>query len=212
MNLKYLFAGLLAGVLLISCGGNKSTNTEGNDNDSPSLSETVSGLKGLNKLADAASDIDKVQQELTEKTPLSNDEIKALLPETLAGMKRSSFSVGDPLTVGMNMGEASYSDENKEMIKLSIMDGAGETGSAIVSLALMGLSMEKEEQTESGFSKTTTIEGFRASVKEEKGDGWMESEITAVVSNRYLVTLSSRYMKLEELEKAFKALDLKNMK
>lgn len=212
MNCKYLFTGLLAGILLASCGGSKSSKEESNENASPSLSEAVTGLKNLNKLADAASDIEKVQQKLAKTTPLSNDQMKALLPETLTGMNRSRFSVGSAMAVGMNMAEADYSKEQENDINLTIVDGAGETGAGIVSGTLLSLSMEREEQTESGFSKTTTIGGHRASVNEDKGEGWINSEIIVVVSDRYIVTLSSSTLELKELEKAFQALDLNKMK
>lgn len=212
MNFKYLFTGLLTGILLISCGGSKSTKEDGSENDSPSLSEAVSGLKNLNKLADAASDTEKVQQKLAKTTPLSNDQMKALLPETLYGMERSRFSVGSAMTAGMNMAEADYSKEQEKSINLTIVDGAGETGAGLISGTLMALSMEREEQTESGFSKTTTIGGYRASVKENKGDGWINSEIIVIVSDRYMITLSSSSLELKELEKAFQALDLNKMK
>lgn len=211
MNLRYLLIGLLASVVLFSCGGNKSSK-EASDEKSTSLSEAVSGLKALDKLADSAEDVEKIQKELEAKTPLSNDEMKTLVPEELDGMKRRSFTVGSPLAVGMNMAEATYAKEEQEAVSLSILDGAGETGAGIVSLALMSLSMDREEQTESGFSKTTKIGGNRATVKENKGEGWVESELTTVISNRYIITLSSRTLELKDLEKAFQTLDLSKMK
>ena len=84
MHLKYLFIGMIIGGMLISCGGNKSS--EGDNGDSMSISEAVGGLKNLNKVGEAAKDWEKVQERLAVETPRTNDEIKAMFPETLAGM------------------------------------------------------------------------------------------------------------------------------
>ena len=76
--------GVIIGGMLISCGGNKSS--EGDNGDSMSISEAVGGLKNLNKAGDAAKDWEKTQEKLAAETPRTNDEIKAMFPETLAGM------------------------------------------------------------------------------------------------------------------------------
>lgn len=54
MYLKQFFIGVIIGGMLMSCGGNKSS--EGDNKDSMSISEAVGGLKNLNKAGDAAKD------------------------------------------------------------------------------------------------------------------------------------------------------------
>lgn len=211
MYVKHLFSAILMGAILVGCGGNKSEKANDKD-DSPGLMESIGGVKNLNKMADAASDWEKIQKDLLEKTPLTNDELKSLLPESLAGLKRKSFTVGDGQMMGMNTGEADYSNDQDKTIDLSLMDGAGEAGSSVIGIYMMTLSVDREEQTESGFNKTTKINGHRANVSENKGDDWVESEISALVSDRYMITLKGKGLTLAELEKAFNDLPLNKLK
>lgn len=138
--------------------------------------------------------------------------MKAVLPESLAGMKRTRFSVGDASMMGLVTAQATYSDDQNRSVELSIMDGAGEAGSGVIAVYVMSLSMEMEEETESGFSKNTTINGSRASIKEQRGDDWVNSEIGALVSDRYLVTLNGSGLTYKELEDVFKELNFIGLK
>lgn len=210
MNIKNLLIGILIGGMLLSCGGNKSKDGEG-DTKEPGLAEAMKGLKNLNKVADAASDIEKQQKKLAEATPLTTDEMKVLLPETLLGMKRSSFTVGTQM-LGINSGNANYTGDGDKSVELTIVDGAGETGASFIALYSMGLMMDREEQTESGFTKTTKINGHRAEVSESKSDDSIESKISLLVSDRYFVTLEGDKIDLKELEKALNELPLNRMK
>jgi hypothetical protein len=99
MSLKHFSILIFIGLLMLSCGGNRSSD-EGKDG-SPGLSEAVGGFRNLNKAAKAAEDWEKKQSDLQSKTPLTNDEMKAVLPESLAGMKRTRFSVGDASMMGL---------------------------------------------------------------------------------------------------------------
>lgn len=210
MHLKHLFIGAIIGGTLISCGGNKSS--EGDNGDSMSISEAVGGLKNLNKVGEAAKDWEKVQERLAAETPLANDEIKAMFPEALAGMKRSSFTVGEAQMMGMNSGQATYADDDGKSVAVSIMDGAGETGASMVAMYAITLAMETEQQTESGYTKTTKFNGSRATVSENTYDDWVNSEITTLVSDRYIVSLKGSGLSLNELEKVYSEIDLNSLK
>lgn len=210
MNLKLFSFVLFISVFLLSCGGNKSS--DDGEGGSSGLSEDIGGFRGLNKAAEAVEDWEKKQADLLNQTPLTNDEMKALLPESIAGMKRSRFTVGDASMMGLVTAQATYTDDQNRSVELSVMDGAGEAGSAVIAIYVMSLSMDMEEETESGFSKNSTVNGYRASVKEQRGDDWVNSEIAALVSDRYLVTLNASGLTLKELEGVFGDLDLKGLK
>ena len=210
MHLKHFFIGMIIGGMLISCGGNKSS--EGDDSDSMSISEAVGGLKNLNKAGDAAKDWEKIQERLAAEAPLSNDEIKAMFPETLAGMKRNSFTVGESQMMGMNSGQATYANDDGKSVELSIMDGAGETGASMVAMYAITLAMDTEQQTESGYTKTAKFNGNRATIAESTYDDWVNSEITTLVENRYIVALKGSGVSFKELEKVYNELNLKSLK
>ena len=210
MYLKHLFFGVIIGSMLISCGNNKSSKDD--NSGSMGISETIGGLRNLNKASDAAKNWEKTQEKLATETPRTNDEIKAMFPETLAGMKRSSFSVGEAQMMGMNSGQATYTDDDGKSVEVSIMDGAGETGSSMVAMYAITLAMETEQQTESGYTKTTKFNGNRATVAENTYDDWVNSEITTLVSDRYIVSLNGSGLSLNELEKVYNEINLKGLK
>jgi hypothetical protein len=210
MQLKHLFIGVIVGGMLISCGGNKSS--EGVDSGSKSISEAVGGLKNLNKAGDAAKDWEKIQEKLAAETPLTNDEIKAMFPETLAGMKRKSFSVGDAQMMGMNSGQSTYADNDGKSVDLSIMDGAGETGASMVAMYAITLAMDNEQQTETGYTKITKFNGNRATIAENTYDDLVNSEITTLVGDRYIITLKGSGLNFNELEKVYNELNIKSLK
>ena len=210
MYLKHLFFAVIIGSMLISCGGNKSS--EDGDNGSMGISETIGGIRNLNKAGDAAKDWEKIQERLVTETPLTNDELKTMFPETLAGMKRNSFSMGEAQMMGMNSGQATYNDDDGRSVEVSIMDGAGETGAGMVAMYAITLSMETEQQTETGYTKTTKFKGNRATVSENISNDWVNSEITTLVSDRFIVSLSGSGLNLNELENVFSELNLKSLK
>lgn len=210
MYLKQFFIGVIIGGMLISCGGNKSS--EDDSRDSMSISEAVGGLKNLNKAGDAAKDWEKIQEKLVAETPRTNDEIKTMFPETLAGMKRSSFSVGETQMMGMNSGQATYSNDDGKSVAVSIMDGAGETGASMVAMYAITLAMETEQQTENGYTKTTKFDGNRATVAENTYEDWVDSEITTLVSDRYIVSLKGSGLNLNELENVYNEINIKDLK
>ena len=59
--------------------------------------------------------------------------------------------------MGMNSGQATYSDDEGKSVEVSIMDGAGETGASMVAMYAITISMamETEQQTETCYTKTT---------------------------------------------------------
>ncbi len=207
---KGITAILVAGILA-ACGGNKNEENT-TEEDGPGISETISGLKNLSTLSDKAADMESLQKKLAGLTPLTNEELKTAIPDDLIGLKRSKLSVGNQL-VALSTAEATYTDADKnKKIELTIMDGAGETGSAFMSLRVMGLAMEREEETESGFSKITDLQGYRAEVKQNTYNEQTDSEIGFVAKDRYHISLQGSNMTLEELEEAVRQLNLSELK
>lgn len=210
MHLKHFFIGVIISGMLISCGGNKSS--EGDDSSSMGISDAIGGLRNLNKAGEVAKDWEKIQEKLVAETPRTNDEIKALFPENIAGMNRKSFSVGDAQMMGVNGGEASYGNDEGKSVDVAVMDGAGEIGASMIAMYAITLAMEREEVTETGYNKTTQFNGNRATVKENTYDDRIDSEIITLIADRYIVTLSGSGLSFKELEKVYNELNLNNLK
>lgn len=176
------------------------------------LSDVVSNVKNYSKINSSVQDVSKNIETLKKMTPLTNEELKALLPEELLALKRKELSVGDNAMMQLASAEAKYSDGDQKKIKLEIMDGAGETGSAMVSILMMSFNMNKEKITETGYEKTAEINGNKAIIKENSGENYVNSSIQMVAKNRYLITLTGDGISYDDLEKALNQLKLSQLK
>jgi hypothetical protein len=75
-----------------------------------------------------------------------------MLPEELAGMKRSNFNVHSQM--GYSVGDATYRNEGSDArLHLSIIDCAGEAGAGVYSLNYW-TRMSMVTENDNGYSKT----------------------------------------------------------
>lgn len=200
---------LSAAALVLFCCSKEESKQEAK---SGGLSDVVSNVKNYSKINSSVQDVSKNIETLKKMTPLTNEELKALLPEELLGLKRKELSVGDNAMMQLASAEAKYSDGDQKKIKLEIMDGAGETGSAMVSILMMSFNMNKEKITETGYEKTAEINGNKAIIKENSGENYVNSSIQMVAKNRYLITLTGDGISYDDLEKALNQLKLSQLK
>ncbi len=205
--MKKAFLVLLSITLFLSCGKDKKKDKE------PGLFEAIEGISDLNKMVEEAEEIEEESDKLLKATPISNEELKAFLPETLAGFPRKKFSVGNQFMTDVAMAEAEYENENGNMVSLSVMDGAGETGSAMITLARLGFARDFEEQSDRGYKKSTTIDGYKAieEVKKDDYDNSENSKIDLLIAKRFMVTLEGE-IAVDQLKKAVSQLDLNKLK
>ena len=204
--MKNLLMSVLA-LSLISCSKTETKTEE----KSGGLSELVSNAKNYSKVSSSVNNMTKNIETLKNLTPLTNEELKKVLPETLMGLKRVELSVGDASMMNLVSAEAKYKDENKR-IELQIMDGAGETGSAMVSILMMGINVDKEKITETGFEKSAEINGMKAIVSEDKNGESINSKIQMIAKNRYLMTLTGTGVSYEELKSALGEINMSGLK
>lgn len=200
---------LSAAALVLFCCSKEESKQEAK---SGGLSDVVSNVKNYSKINSSVQDVSKNIETLKKMTPLTNEELKALLPEELLALKRKELSVGDNAMMQLASAEAKYSDGDQKKIKLEIMDGAGETGSAMVSILMMSFNMNKEKITETGYEKTAEINGNKAIIKENSGENYVNSSIQMVAKNRYLITLTGDGISYDDLEKALNQLKLSQLK
>lgn len=200
---------LSAAALVLFCCSKEESKQEAK---SGGLSDVVSNVKNYSKINSSVQDVSKNIETLKKMTPLTNEELKALLPEEILGLKRKELSVGDNAMMQLASAEAKYSDGDQKKIKLEIMDGAGETGSAMVSILMMSFNMNKEKITETGYEKTAEINGNKAIIKENSGENYVNSSIQMVAKNRYLITLTGDGISYDDLEKALNQLKLSQLK
>ncbi|WP_281986614.1 hypothetical protein [Aquimarina aggregata] len=193
-----IFLILIFITLFFSCGKDKSKDKE------PGLLDAIEGISDLNKMAKEVENLEEENDKLLKATPISNEKLKVLLPEELIGFTRKTFTIGNQFMPDVAMAEAEYENENGNIISLSIMDGAGETGSAMITLARLGFARDFEEQSERGYKKSTKINGYKAieEVEEDDYSDDLNSKIDLLISKRFIVSLEGQSIPVEQLKKA----------
>lgn len=204
------------GLLVASCGNSKSSEgSEDAKEKEAGISDVVKGVSNLDNLSDGAKKLEDLQAKLKSEKPLSSEELKAFLPESLDGLKRTSYSGGSMYGAEVVSGEATYTVDNQKEIKVNIIDGAGETASAIVGLAQMGFMVDSEKITDTEIEKTGEFEGKRAKTTDSKGEEGStakSSEISYLEKDRYLITLRGNGYSLDELKGFLTKLNLSALK
>eukprot|EP01132_Coremiostelium_polycephalum_P009868 gene9868-12102_t len=165
-------------LLMLSCGNAKKEEKS----DQSSGGGIVEGVSNLNKMAKSADKMKDLSEALKKLTPLTNDELKAVIPETLNGLKRKSFSAGGYGMAGMSAIQAEYGDDNKN------------------------------SESNGTKSKTTEINGLRAITEDTKSGESISSSIKYLYKDRYSIGLDGQGYSLSELETYMKALHTSALK
>lgn len=216
MKKQFLFASLVLGCsLFVACGGSSKSEEEGDSEDTgiiENISNAGEAIKGLNGLEKAMKDIEAQMNALKEKTPVSNDELKKVLPETLEGLKRTSINLGESASIGVSSANATYqNDDASKTIEISILDGAGEAASSITGLAFYGFNQDSERITDDMTEKTMEYKGQRAKLTESKFNDRQTSTIEWLHKKRYLMKVEGEGYSIDEVGKIMDNLALGNL-
>jgi hypothetical protein len=134
--------------------------------DNPVVKKANEARENISNTQKIIKETTKMQdniKELSEKTPLTNDEMRAWLPDEVDGMNRSAFKMGAMGMMNIASVEATYTSEDKEKsFKIEVIDGAGEMGAMATSGMRMALSVDFEEETESKTKRSVTRNGVKA--------------------------------------------------
>ncbi|MBS0581859.1 MAG: YIP1 family protein [Proteobacteria bacterium] len=138
---------------------------------------------------------------------LAPDALKPFVPDTLAGLPRTSFSVQKQAPIGMqvSIAEAHYGNnsEGSPGYDLTITDAGGAKG--LMALAGFG-ALEKEEQTDHGYEKTYHQNGR---LVHEEWNNAGNGEYTIVLGDRFVVAVKgSRVPNVDALKAALGGLNL----
>ncbi len=216
MKKQFLFASLVLGCsLFVACGGSSKSEEEGDSEDTgiiENISNAGKAIKGLNGLEKAMKDIEAQMNALKEKTPVSNDELKKVLPETLEGLKRTSINLGESASIGVSSANATYQNEDaSKTIEISILDGAGEAASSITGLAFYGFNQDSERITDDMTEKTMEYKSQRAKLTESKFNDRQTSTIEWLHKKRYLMKVEGEGYSIDEVGKIMDNLALGNL-
>ena len=199
--MKRLFSLLFAALfLLAACSNNKSKDKSSNTDQT---NKETANTENTSTNPQTGDDMSKLMEEMKKMPALSTDQIKAMLPETLMGMKRSSFSANSMM--GYGVGDAMYKSDDGKQLHVTIYDCVGTAGVAWYSMMYWGMNMEQED--ENGYKKTTTFNGAKAIESYEKGQE--RYGIMFPASNRLLVNVEGDNTGLDAVKQAAQSLNLK---
>lgn len=191
---------LASAVFISSCNNNK-----------PKDAVTITSKDGqeqvtvdANQLQNAAQDMQKIKEELGNLTPLTADQLKALVPEQLMGAARTDLDVA--AAMGASIASADYKINDSTDIKLSIIDCAGPGGAGIYSMQYLGM-YNFQEEGEEEYTKTIDFNGGKAFENCKKTRN--ECTLTYFSGGRFLITLEGDNVGIDALKGIAKGLNVK---
>ncbi len=202
MTTKQIFAPLLvSSLIVIAC-----------NNDKPKDSiTTITSKDGKEQviidpyqLKDAAQDMLKRKEELEKLTPLTADELKALVPGELMGAAASNIDID--AAMGTTVANATYKIDDSADLKLEIVDCAGPGGAGMFGMQYLGM-ININSDDENEYVKTIDFNGGKAieSCKKKKN----RCTIAYFSGDRFLVSLRGDNVGIDALKELAKGLNIK---
>lgn len=193
---------LASAVLLASCGSKSKDKTA--DTDSSAVNTTMVTAPGVTTMQNMASEMQKNVQALQKLTPLTLDQLKAVVPEQINGINRSNYSATS--MAGASYVEAQYKINDTTNVHVSVWDCAGTAGAGIYNAQFMML-YNFQQEDEYGYTKTQDFNGGKAVIKYEKANNSYTA--TYFTGDRYLVAIRGTNTSLDALADVAKTLNLK---
>jgi hypothetical protein len=141
---------------------------------------------------------------------IHHSQLKALLPTEFSGMKRSNLEAGKQAAMGMNISyaEADYSDDNERNLSAKITDLSAMA--EFMRMAQYGWAgSEMERETETGYEKTTKIDGFPA--QESYENEYKSGSLQVMVDGRFIIEVSGSGVTMDEIKDLVNTLGPKNL-
>lgn len=142
-------------LLLAACNNNKKpadvTVTSENGKEKVSIN--------VNPAQTSIEELQKMSTELQKMPQLTIDQLKAMIPEELMGVKRKNFNVTSAM--GTGFASAEYEINDSSNVKLNIYDCAGSAGAGIYSMQYLGM-MNIQSESDDEYTKSIDFMGGRA--------------------------------------------------
>jgi len=174
------------------------------------LKKAKQGVSNVTTIAEKAQEAQEDIEKLKDVTPLTNEELKEWLPQSVEGLERSGFKVGAAGYANVASIEGTYSLKGQDQkFKVSVIDGAGQAGSMIIAGLGMAAKMDMEQEDENKHTKSVTVGDVRAQQTFHKKRN--ETALQFVVDNRFGVMVNGVKMNPEKTWKFVEELNLNNL-
>jgi hypothetical protein len=197
---RLFFLLVMSTMLFAACNNNKPKETT--VITSPDGKEKVTiDPQGMQNVAEQMA---KQKEELSKLQPLSLDQLKAMIPESLMGAKGTNIEANASMGAGLARGEYELNDSTR--ISLNIYDCAGAAGAGIYSMQYMGL-LNVQEDNEEEYTKTIDFNGGKAFEHCEKVSN--DCTLSYFTGGRFMITLEGDHVGADALKQAAKGLSIK---
>ncbi len=181
------------------------------NNDKPKEAIIITDKEGKEKVTidpshsmDAMQAMQQRKEELAAMTPLTPDELKALVPEELMGGLRTDMDVNSAM--GATVANADYIIKDSIKLKLEIVDCAGPGGAGMFGMQYLNM-FDINSDDEDEYVKTIEFKGVKAIENCKKKRN--RCTLAWLSGNRYLVSLRGDNVGMDALKDVAKGLDIK---
>jgi len=161
-------------------------------------------VSSINEAAKKIEENANKAEELKKLPPLSIDQVKALIPNELLGMPRTSFDANS--AAGYATAKGTYKGDGDKRLDVEIIDCAGEMGSLIYNTRFFAM-WNYQHEDDNGYEKTVDFNGGKAVEKYTKSNE--QYELTSFSNDRFVVHVEGEKVPLDDIRKVASNLNLK---
>lgn len=188
---------------LVACGG-----------DSESEKTQINIDKDLNISGEKAEDfvrgITNAVNQLNEDVQVvSARDLKALMPESIAGMTRTAYSASKKGVEGFSFSTSTATfeqDDGPGILDLSVTDIGKVRGFAQFGLEM--LDVEIDEENQDGFQRTGTYKGHKSFESLANSRAGNASEMTVFVGDRLVLRAEGRNLEWDQVQDVIDGIEL----
>ncbi|NOT50303.1 MAG: hypothetical protein HOP10_03390 [Chitinophagaceae bacterium] len=195
--MKRIFSILLCSIIVLAACDNNSESKE----DKAKADSIAKETERKNKVQEAK---DKVATDLEKLAPLTEEQIKALMPEMLGDVPLSDYSFSAAMGAPVASGEYKMTDSSS--VILTISDCAGSGGAGLYNLQYAG-QLEYNNENDIEYTKVIDFNGSKAIEYCRKTI--VECSFTYFSGGRYLVLLEGKNIGADDLKKIGRELKVK---
>lgn len=163
--------------------------------------DMAAAIAAMGALGAAAGNLPKVET-------VDFRELKALLPESVRGMRRTNATgqKGGAMGIQISTAEGKYSsDDGAKSVDIEIADIGSVTGLAGMATYAWA-NTEIDSESDNGYEKTTKFKGYKAIEKYNKQS--QSGELSVLVGGRFVAGASGNGVDMDALKAALGAVDL----
>lgn len=185
------------------------------------LKKAKQGVSNVTTIAEKAQEAKEDIEKLKDATPLTNEELKTWLPESLEGWQRSGFKVGTTGYMNVASIEGTYKTEEQsktdmhdgQMIEkkltINVIDGAGPSGSMMIAGLGMASKMDMEQEDEWKHTQSVERNGILAQQTFHKKQ--KETALQFVYNKRFGVMINGVNLNPDETWRMVQKIDFEQL-